>query len=92
MEQLKKNSSSLRIDKIVEFIPKKNESLTREPQMLQWMKQFQLEEKLNEKLEEKLYDTIIFRLKKLSNHGRASELQSFLSQFQVPVYTQGKED
>lgn len=92
MEQLKKDSSSLKIDKIGECIPKNNESIKRGPQMMEWIKQFQLEEKLNEKLDEKLYDAVIFRLKKLSNHGRASELQPFLLQFQVPVYTPGKED
>lgn len=92
MEQLKKDSSSLKIDKIGECIPKNNESIKRGPQMMEWIKQFQLEEKLNEKLDEKLYDAVIFRLKKLSNHGCASELQPFLLQFQVPVYTPGKED
>lgn len=62
------------------------------PKLTQWMKQFQLEQKLNEKLNENLYNTIMFRLKKLSQHKRAHEIQKFLSQFQVPVYTPGKED
>ena len=77
-------------EKIPEFSAD-NDALDR-PKAMQWMKQFQLEQKLNEKLNDKLYNTIMFRLKKLARHERASEIQSFLQSFQVPVSASGSEE
>jgi len=91
MEQLKLNKQAIEVETINPSTLDSNSS-TSSVQIKQWMKKFQLEELLNEKINDKLYDTIIFRLKKLSNEERANEFQHFLSEFQVPVYTPGKED
>ena len=68
------------------------ESKLVESQRMQWMRKFQLEEKLSEKISDKHYEIVIFRLKKLAAHSRANEIQYFLKQFQVPIYTPGRED
>lgn len=67
-------------------------STVNDGKLMQWMKKFQLEQKLDENLNDKLYDTIMFRLKKLATHERSGEIQEFLQEYQVPVYTPGKED
>lgn len=91
MEQLKLNKQAIEVETINPSTLDSN-NFTSSVQIKQWMKKFQLEELLNEKINDKLYDTIIFRLKKLSNEERSNEFQHFLSEFQVPVYTPGKED
>lgn len=91
MEQLENNENELKFSTIEdrgEEVTEQNE----DQKLTQWMKQFQLEQSLNEQMNEKLYDTVMFRLKRLSQHERAHELRPFLSRFQVPVYTPGKDD
>ncbi|XP_047132954.1 small ribosomal subunit protein uS9m [Hydra vulgaris] len=63
-----------------------------ESKRMQWLRKFQLEEKLGEKISDKHYEIVLFRLKKLSSHSKANEIQDFLQQFQVPIYTPGRED
>ena len=69
-----------------------DEQIATGPKIMQWVKKFQLEQIINEPMSDKNYDVIIFRLKRLASHERANEIQDFLGQFQVPVYTSGKEE
>lgn len=54
---------------------------------MEWVSKLKLQQIINEKIKDKDYDVIKYRLQKLSQHERADEIEDFLGQFQVPVFS-----